>query len=177
MLLRTEIGDRVLGGARDDDAFAEVFALHGRDSVRLAYLLTGDRARAEDLVAEAFARVYVQWRRGRVTHVRAYVRQAVVNQVRNAARRGFLERRESARRTGDHRGGRAHDDDLADRDEVAALLARLSDRQRTALVLRYWEDLPEVEVAAAMGCPTGTVKSLISRGLARLRELAVDREG
>lgn len=156
--------------ATADAAFAEVFAAHARDAVRLATLLTGDPHRAEDVVGEAFARVYVRWRRGGILDARAYVRRAVVNQVRNTARRGFLERREAARRHGDLRGPRAHDDDVVERDEVDRLLALLTHRQRTAIVLRYWEDLPEAAVAAAMGCPVGTVKSLVSRGLARLRD-------
>lgn len=154
-------------------AFGEVFALHAPSAVRLATLLTGDRHVAEDVVAEAFARVFVQWRAGRVGEPGPYVRRAVVNQVRNRARRGKLERREAERRVGDDRGARAYDDDIADRDAVRALLLRLPERQRTALVLRFYADLPEAEVAAAMGCPVGTVKSLVSRGLARLRVLEV----
>lgn len=161
-------GPRGRAAARDAD-FADVFATHARDAVRLATLLTGDPHRAEDLVSEAFARVYVRWRRGGVMDPGAYLRRAVVNQVRYSARRRFLERREASRRHGDQRGPRAHDDDIAERDEVDRLLAVLSERQRTAIVLRYWEDLPEAAVAAAMGCPVGTVKSLVSRGMARLR--------
>ncbi len=152
--------------------FAEVFKAHARDAVRLATLLTGDQGRAEDAVSEAFARVFVQWRKGRVEDVRPYLRRAVVNQVRNGARRGLLERREAVRLHGDDRGARAQADDVVERDEVTRLLARLPARQRAAIVLRYYADMPEAQVAEALGCPVGTVKSLVSRGLARLRLLS-----
>jgi RNA polymerase sigma factor (sigma-70 family) len=82
-----------------------------------------------------------------------------------------LERAESQRQRGDDRGALALDDRLADADEMFAALRRLPERQRTAVVLRYYQDLSEAETAAAMGCSLGTVKSSVSRGLARLRSL------
>lgn len=160
-------------GARiDSDAdFGELFARHGTGALRLATLLCGDRQQAEDAVSEAFARVWVVWRTTRLRNPRAYVRKAVVNEVRNRHRRRALESREAQRRTADQRGQRTHDDTVADRDHVLGLLDQLPHRQRTAVVLRYYEDLTEADTAALMRCPKGTVKSLTSRGLARLRVL------
>jgi len=160
-------GDGVRPGS--SEAFRAVFEAQADRLVRLAWLVSGDRDLAEDATAEAFARVYDQWRRGRVSNVEAYLRQAVVRQVHNRWRRLGLQRRESARRSGDHRGERAMDEDVVDRDAVRRGLAGLSDRQRTAVVLRFYGGLSEAETAAAMGCSSGSVKTHLHRGLARLR--------
>lgn len=149
--------------------FAEVFAAHHPEVLRLAYLLCGDPHRAEDAVAEAFAKMYRRWQRGGIDQPRAYLRRAVVNEVNSRFRRLALERREASRRHGDARGVRPADEDLADRDEVFAALRTLPARQRTAVVLRYYADLTEADTAAVMGVAVGTVKSAVSRGLDRLR--------
>ena len=160
--------------ARTDD-FADVYAAHHADALRLAYLLCGDRHRAEDAVADAFVKVYRAWSRGGVERPRAYIRTAVVNTVNSRFRRLALERREAAKRSGDDRGQRLAEDALADADETFQALQQLPERQRTAIVLRFWADLPEKEIAAAMGISVGTVKSTISRGLQKLRvELATE---
>lgn len=153
------------------DEFASVYAAHRVRAVRLAYLLTGDPEQAEDLVSEAFARVYPRWRQGRVADVGPYLRRAVVNQANSRLRRRYLERRESVRRAGDDRGVRRVDEHTADHDAVWGALLRLPARQRAAVVLRYYEDLSEAETAEALGVGVGTVKSQVSRGLDRLREL------
>jgi RNA polymerase sigma-70 factor (sigma-E family) len=155
----------------DADALADVFRAHHADVVRLAYLLCGDHERAEDLVADVFTKLYRRLQRGSVDNVRAYLRRSVVNQVNSSFRRLALERREAARRRGDDRGVRAHADDVAERAAMLAALDRLPPRQRTAVVLRFYEDLSEREAAAVMGCSAGTVKSSLSRGLAKLRVL------
>lgn len=151
--------------------FAEIFATHHAEALRLAYLLCGDPHRAEDVVAEAFVKVWRRWERGGIDNPRAYLRRAVVNEVHSRFRRLRLERAEAQRRTGDDRGARGADEHLADADELLGALSRLPDRQRTAVVLRYYADLTEPEAAAAMGCSVGTVKSSVSRGIARLRTL------
>lgn len=153
------------------DDFASVYAAAHVDALRLAYLLCGDRDRAEDAVAEAFVRVYRQMRRGAVRDPRAYVRRAVVNEVNSRFRRLALERREAAKRSADDRGERAADDAVADTDEMFAALRQLSERQRTVVVLRFYEDLPEKAIAEAMGISIGTVKSTLHRGMERLRAL------
>jgi RNA polymerase sigma factor (sigma-70 family) len=160
---------------QDGDYSADVFALtfrdFYRDAVRVAWLLCGDVDRAEDAVSEAFARVYVHWREGRVGDLRPYLRRAVVNQIRNVGRRRVLEVREAGRRSGDERGLRLHDDDVAERDEIRRLLSQLTNRQREVIILRFYADLDTLQTADVLGCPVGTVKSLTSRGLARLRAL------
>ena len=161
-----------LGCAQVDDASAEFGALydaHHRKVYRLALLLTGSPAAAEDAVAEAFARTWPKWRAGQVRDPAAYLRRAVVNQVNGGFRKLFYERREEARRRADDRGQRGVDEHAADADRLARALATLPPRQRAAVVLRYYEDLSEDATAAALGTSVGTVKSSVSRGLTRLR--------
>lgn len=172
------MGQAVLSALRAREktsaSFAEVFNTHHRSAVRLAWLLTGDPHAAEDVVSDAFAKVWVQWEKGNVKDVGPYLRRTVANNVRSRGRRRALEIRESEKRGGDERGVRLADDDLAERDVVWRALQRLPERQRQTLVLRYYEDLPEAEIAEILGVRVGTVKSQISRGLDRLRELVPD---
>ena len=158
------------------DAFAAVFNAHHRDAVRLAYLLTSDADQAEDIVSDAFAKVWTQWQKGRVDDVGAYLRRAVANTAKSRLRRRYLERREAERRTGDDRGVRRLDDHAAEQDQVWQAIQRLPDRQRAVVVLRYYEDLSVEETAEILGVSQGTVKSQTARGLDRLREL-VDLPG
>lgn len=155
----------------DADSFASVFNAHHRRAVRLAYLLTGDHHQAEDIVSDAFAKVYVQWRKGRVNDVGSYLRRAVANESNSRLRRRYLERREASKRSGDDRGVRMVDEHAADHDEVWQAIQRLPERMRQAVVLRYYEDLSEAETADILGCSVGTVKSQVSRGLARMQQL------
>lgn len=159
---------------RDEQAFAAVFHAEHDRAVRLAYLLAGDREVAEDAVAEAFARMYEKWRAGRVERVGAYVRRSVVNQVKNHRRSMARLRRHESRRRGDDRGTVVPTEQVAARETLDALLARLPYRQRAAVVLRYYEDLSEADTAEELGCRRGTVKSLVSRAMAALREAAAD---
>lgn len=155
----------------DRHEFARVFNEHHRGAVRLAYLLTSDPDQAEDVVAEAFTKVYRRWRSGRIHDVGAYVRRAVANEANSRLRRRYLERDRAQHRSGDDRGVRRVDDHAADRDEVWRALQRLPRRQRTAVVLRYFEDLSEEQTAETLGVSRGTVKSQVSRGLDRLEQL------
>lgn len=166
--MRTLAVARVETTSTGDD-FAALYAAHHAEALRLAYLLCGNAERAEDAVAEAFVCVYRQMRRSDIRSPRAYVRRAVVNEVNSRFRRLALERREASKRSGDLRGARSPDDALADTDEMFTALRQLSDRQRTAIVLRFYEDLPEKAIAEAMGVSVGTVKSTLSRGMERLR--------
>lgn len=145
---------------------------HTAALLRTAYLLTGDGVAAEELVQDTLVRLYPKWQLVEAADVPlAYVRRSLangfVNHARRAARREFAveflpEHADDADRLGQ----------LADRDEVWDLLRTLPERQRAALVLRYFHDLPDDEIAAALGAREGTVRSLISRGLAALREQA-----
>lgn len=153
-------------------SFADVYAAHRDDVVRLAFLLCGDRHLAEDLAAEAFARTWRQWERGRVDDVGPYVRRAVVNLRNSWWRRTSLHRnRVTDRASGDRRAEQPATDAVADRDQLAQALQRLSQRQRQVLVLRYFADLSVEDTAAELGISPGTVKSMGARGLERLREM------
>jgi RNA polymerase sigma-70 factor (sigma-E family) len=146
---------------------AELYEAHAPDAARLAYLLTGDRALAEDLVHEAFVRMFGRFRDLRQPDAfRAYLRATVVNLARSHFRRRKVERAylERAGRTPPPAS-----EDPADRREMWDVLQRLQPRQRAAIVLRFYEDLTEAQTAEILGCEVGTVKSLVSRGLDRLR--------
>ena len=158
----------------DDQPFAdgglgELYARHAGAAVGLAYLLTGDRYLAEDLAQEAFVRLA-----GRFRHLRdagafeAYLRRTVVNLFTSQLRRKKLERA-YLKREG-RRPEQAHEDpDVASRDQMWRALQRLPERQRAAVVLRYYEDRTEREVATTMGCTDAAAKSLIARGMQALR--------
>jgi RNA polymerase sigma-70 factor (sigma-E family) len=144
----------------------ELYRAHLPGATRLAYLLTGDRAAAEDVAQDAFLRAA-----SRLGGLRddaafgAYLHRAVVNAVRNRARRLKLERRHA--RPADDRAVELPD--LATRDRLWGALQRLPHRQRAALVLRFYLDLSEADTADRLDCRVGTVKSAVSRGLAALR--------
>ena len=151
----------------------ELYRRHAPDAARLAYLLTGNRALAEDLVHEAFIRMI-----GRFQDMRSpesfqwYLRRTLVNLVKSHFRHEKVERayvdRESAR------PDPAHEPDVDAREDLWRRLMDLPERQRAVIVLRFYEDLTEAQIAELLETPLGTVKSLMSRGLARLRgEMAV----
>lgn len=156
-------------GEPDDDAFAPIVATEHDRVLRLAFLLAGDRHAAEDAVAEAFVRTYEKWRAGGVERVGPYLRQAVVNQVRNQRRSLARLRRHEDRRHADDRGQALTAEQVAARATLEELLDRLPYRQRAAIVLRYFEDCSEAEIAEVLDCRRGTVKSLLFRGMDALR--------
>lgn len=150
------------------DDFAPFVRAHIGVLLRTAYLLTGDSASAEDLVQEAFARLYPRWSRVQAADVPlAYVRRSLANLYVNQTRRPW--RREVSVPVVPDRAGPDQTGQSDDADEVWRLLAGLPDRQRAALVLRYFHDQTDDEIAAALDCRPGTVRSLLSRGLAALR--------
>jgi RNA polymerase sigma-70 factor (sigma-E family) len=146
----------------------ELYVRHAPDGIRLAFLLTGDRALAEDLVQEAFARFV-----GRLLHLRTpdafepYLRRTIVNLSRSHFRRKRIERAYLERLTRSPEPPRTTNDEL-DRSMHEALL-RLPPRQRSAIVLRFYEDLTDSQAAEVMRCRPGTVRSLVSRGMTTLR--------
>lgn len=135
----------------------------------LGWLLTSDRAAAEDLVQESLARTYAVWWRIRTEHASAYTRRVLVNLHRETWRKHGRERPHAEVPEAASNPERAVDEsrhlDLVD------ALQRLAPREREAVVLRHYLDLSERESAEAMRCSVGNVKSRTSRGLARLREL------
>lgn len=138
-----------------------LYRTHFQPMVRLAWGLTGSRAVAEELVQDAFVRLH--GRLAGVEHPAAYLRTAVVNACRGHHRRVRSRLRMAAEPA--PAGAAPEVIELWDALEV------LSARQRAAVVLRFYEDLPEAEVAQILGCRPGTVKSLTSRALERLREV------
>jgi RNA polymerase sigma-70 factor (sigma-E family) len=159
-----------IAGLDRDRAVETLFATHHLAMTRLAVLLGADDA--EDVVAEAFYQLYRRWPRLRSAEAAAaYLRSVVVNQTRMRIRHLQVVRRHAARAGGvaDHvESGEAQ---VVLRDDQQALVdavRRLPDRQREALVLRFWLDLREKEIADAMGISTGSVKTHVSRGMAAL---------
>lgn len=149
--------------------------------LRTAYLIVWELAEAEDLVQECLLTVARRWPRvRRMEHPYAYARRILVNL---ALRSGPARTRRRHELGGEMNGREPADDgaaraleDVAVRAELLVALGRLPPRQRAVLVLRYLEDLSEAQVAEALGCSVGTVKSSASRGLTRLQdELASDR--
>jgi RNA polymerase sigma-70 factor (sigma-E family) len=136
--------------------------------VRLAFLMVGSTSVAEDLVQDAFARMHRHW--DNAEHPRAYLRMAVVNACRSHLRRLSLERAYRQRPSALAEAVQAGSP-WAEPDELFDALGALPARQRAALVLRFYEDLSEADIAVALGCRPGTVKSLLHRGLAELRKV------
>jgi RNA polymerase sigma-70 factor (sigma-E family) len=159
---------------RRDDAVAALFDEHYAGLCRLATLLLADRGQAEEAVQEAFLRTFVGWRRLRhPERAGAYLRTAVVNQCRSRGRRRATEQRGNAVLWTDVMDD-AGQSDVERTGEVLAVLdavRSLPTRQREAVVLRYYADLSEAEVAQALGCSVGTVKSQLSKARATLSRL------
>jgi RNA polymerase sigma-70 factor (sigma-E family) len=153
-------------GERDDEFHEFVTAAWPR-LLRTAFLLAGDRHTAEDLVQSALERAYVSWWRVRgANDPDAYVRRILMNEHARRFRRRLREHLVTSVPEQPTEDG---SDLLDDRTALLAALAALPHRQRQAVVLRYWEDLSESQVADAMGCSVGTVKSQASKGVAKLR--------
>ena len=148
------------------DQFAPLYDEHHEHLYRVALLLChGDRAAAEDATAEAFIKVHTAWAEGRVEQFFPYARQTLVNHVIGQARRQQVANRYLRRETADGRGSRGTEEHVVDSDATFALLQKLPVGQRTAVVLRFYEDLPYDRIAAAVGVSVGTAKSQVSLGL------------
>lgn len=152
----------------DDVDFDEFAMSRWSMALRLAHRLTGNASTAEDLAQEALARMWSRWGRLERDHLDAYLRRTVANLFCSQARRRrryeqIIRLVPRARPLTDGTRG------VDERDELATALLQLPARQRTVVVLRYVEDLAVADVADAMGCSEGTVKTQSSRGLAALR--------
>jgi RNA polymerase sigma-70 factor (sigma-E family) len=159
---------RPLKPLSDDRGFRDYVTSRSASLLRMAYVLTRNQADAEDLVQVALAKTYQAW--DRIEDRKAldgYVRRAMVNTHISWWRRPHLEEYPTDdvpdRAVTDHAG----DSELAD--ALQRALDRLPSRMRAAVVLRYYEDMTEAEVAAALGISQGTVKSTVSRAVAKLR--------
>lgn len=165
--------------AGEQPDFEEFVAARSRTLFRTAFLLSGNRETAEDIVQSALEKAYPRWHRiCRTGQPEAYVRRIVVNLANDAWRSRksvvvhALDEEQFEARV---RAGFPPVPDLADRvavrDALMCALRSLPFQMRAVLVLRYWEGLPEQEAAEVIGCSVGNVKSQSSRGLRRLRSL------
>jgi RNA polymerase sigma-70 factor (sigma-E family) len=156
-----------------DEAVTRLFGAHYRNLVRLASLLLHDRAVAEDVTQDAFVALHRGWWRLRdADKALAYLRASVVNKARSALRRRTVADRYTANAPppGSAPSAEAGALGVLEHERVIAALRRLPTRQREVIVLRYYADLSEAEIADAIGVSRGAVKSHAARGMAALRK-------
>jgi RNA polymerase sigma-70 factor (sigma-E family) len=155
----------------DGDKLEALYLRHGPEALRLAYLLTGDRDLSEDIAQEAFVRVA-----RRLTGLRNpdsfrwYLRRTVVNLANSHLRRRRVERAHFKRLVGSAVAAGASAPDMVTKHAVRGAIEQLTARQRAVVVLRYYEDLTDQQIASVLGCPVGSVKSSLHRAAAILRQ-------
>jgi RNA polymerase sigma-70 factor (sigma-E family) len=148
--------------------FAALVEARSPALLRTAYVVVGDRQLAQDLLQEALVKAYVAWPRLRDTaKAEAYVRRTIVTTAISWRRRRSFHERPVELVPEEKNGDET--DRLATQDDLWEKVRALPPRQRAALVLRYYEDLTEVETAELMGCSVGTVKSQVAAALGKLR--------
>jgi RNA polymerase sigma-70 factor (sigma-E family) len=153
-----------------DAEFTDFVADHGRQLLRTACLVTGEPHLGEDLLQTALAKAYGSWDKvSRADHPVAYVRRLMINAHLSWVRR--LASTEQVLETLPDVGTADHQSAHAETDELRRALLGLSLRVRTAVVLRFFEDLSEADTAQLMGCSRSTVNNHVTRGLAALRVL------
>jgi len=151
-------------------AVTAIYTAHYRSLVRLAVLLVRDVATAEEVVQDSFIAMHAAWRRIRDTEkALSYLRQSVVNRSRSVLRHRVVVDKNAPKPAPDMPSAEQGAISLLERAAVIAALRTLPPRQREALVLKYYADLSEAQIAAAMGISRGAVKSHTARGVAALR--------
>lgn len=164
--------------ALEDEEFRGFVAARGHALLRTAYLLTGDQHLAEDLVQTALEKVAAHWRSIRAPEAReTYVRRTMYREQVSFWRRrrvGELPSAAVPEPRGPRSSGALAGDAVENRLVLRDALLRLGRGQRTILVLRYFEDLTERQVAEVLGISVGTVKSQAHKALAHLRQACVD---
>ncbi|MFN8073986.1 MAG: SigE family RNA polymerase sigma factor [Kineosporiaceae bacterium] len=164
----------------DEPDFEAFVSARSLALTRFAYLLTGDRAHAEDVVQEALVKAYRHWGRVlRSDHPEAYVRRIVVTTHLNERRRLRWRRERTTAAVPDAVGTRAWDDPgvaVVESDALHRALLVLPPRQRAVLVMRHYLTLDDATIAAELDCSETTVRATASRGRARLRELLADTD-
>ena len=164
---RIDRGGGVAADTRDAD-FAAYMRARQPALLRTAYLLTGDAHTAEDVVATALAKLYLAWDRVRDREsVDGYVRRIIANETTSLWRRPWRRRELAAEVLPEHGHEDAYDDGHGA--QLWRAVSSLPPRQRAVVVLRYYEELSEAEIADVLGVSRGTVKSQASRALATLR--------
>jgi RNA polymerase sigma-70 factor (sigma-E family) len=161
--------------AQDKDAEFEAYMAARQPSLlRTAYLLSGDRHTAEDLVQTALAKLYLSWDKVEKRELLdGYVRRIIVNEHNSLWRRAWKRRELSTDTLPDHHTV-IDEHEHGQRDALWEFVQTLPRRQRAVIVLRYYEDLSEAEIAETLGISTGTVKSQASRALAAMRSRVHD---
>lgn len=172
----TLVADAALGsvpGEWDADrAVTVMYSTHYRSLVRLAALLVRDTATAEEVVQDSFLAMHTAWRRLRDNDkALSYLRQSVVNRSRSVLRHRVVIDRNAPKPAPDMPSAEHGALTLLDRQAVVSALRSLPARQREALVLRYYGDLSEAQIACAMGISRGAVKSHTARAIASLRSV------
>lgn len=159
----------------DEQEYGDFVVARSRRLCEFAYLLCGDWHQAEDAVQHSLTRLYLSWSRLHTREaVDPYVRRIVLRTVLDNRRLARVRREASWASPPETVDGSAAVEATADRLAVLAALAKVAPRQRAVLVLRYWEDQSVEDVAAALGCSVGTVKSQSARGLQTLRQLLTE---
>jgi RNA polymerase sigma-70 factor (sigma-E family) len=161
--------------AADQDAVrstAALYAAHYHSLVGLAVLLLRDVATAEEVVQDSFVAMHANWRRLRDSgKALSYLRQCVVNRSRSVLRHRIIVDRHALQLLPDMPSAEQGAMALLERSEVIAALHRLSARQREAVVLRYYAEFSEAQIASAMGISRGAVKSHTARAISALRDV------
>jgi len=153
-------------------AVEEIYHTHYRSLVRLAVLLVRDIATAEEVVQDSFIAMHSAWRRLRDgDKALAYLRQSIMNRSRSVLRHRAVVDRNAPKAAPDMPSAEQGALSLLERSAVIAALRTLPPRQREALVLKYYADLSEAQIASTMGISRGADKSHTARGTASLRSI------
>lgn len=153
-----------------DADFAAYMAARQSSLLRTAYLLTGDRSSAEDLVQTALAKLYLSWEKVQKRElIDGYVRRIIVNENNSLWRRAW-KRKEIATDEVPENVAVTDHHDHGEKSALWQFVQTLPKRQRAVIILRFYEDLREGEIAEILGISVGTVKSQASRALAAMRE-------
>jgi RNA polymerase sigma-70 factor (sigma-E family) len=159
---------------RGGEEVSGLFRLHYVPMCRLAYVILGDEGAAEEIVMDALLKTFSGWRNVRdPNRADAYLKRAVVNLCRSRIRRQAVERRASSalRRTS---AGVHWDANAQGSDDVWQAVLQLPERQRACVVLRYYVDMSEAEIADVLDCSTGTVKSQLFKARSKLEQQLED---
>jgi RNA polymerase sigma-70 factor (sigma-E family) len=160
-----------------DREFHAFFSAEGESLRRIGVWLTGDAEKGADLAQEALARTYRHWGRIRSEDPGPYARRTLVNLVRSAHRRSVIERRYQESQVKERAIVESSSGRVDEFLRVSRALKTLPPIRRAAIVLRFYEDMSEAEIARILDRPVGTVKSDIHRGLAKLRPLLEEPAG
>lgn len=154
--------------------FAEFFGRTWPFLFRTTYAVAGDVGSAEDALQSAYAKAYASWRRVRAADdPQAYVRRMAINELLGTRRRAWWKSERSVADPSPTASLSSHEPSVVERDEMWSIVSALPPRQRAVIVLRYYEDFSEAQIADTLGCSRGTVKSQASAALATLRAAGI----